>query len=311
MNNFPLVSIIIITYNSSGYVLETLESALAQTYSNIEIIISDDCSNDSTLDVCEKFLSRCENRLREKVTILSSAYNTGISGNCNRGLNAAKGKWIKIIAGDDILSASAISDYVEYVEKRPGVKHLIAKSEWFRGPFDFSKTFKPKPQSMYPFLESTSQKKQFSIITKVFFGSGPTYFASSEALRNVGGFDERFPMQEDYPLFIKMIASGYKMHCLDKVTAYHRVHDMSISHEKEECAIFSRNQVRMIMDYEYEYRKEHLTGLWLFFHNYSLNLQKLIVKNGNSKKSIICIFLKIIYTLTDPFVWYARMLSIK
>ena len=311
MNNSPLVSIIIITYNSSGYVLETLESALAQTYPNIEIIISDDCSNDSTLDVCKKFLNSCENGLREKVTILSSAYNTGISGNCNRGLKAAKGKWIKIIAGDDILSVNAISDYVEYVEKHKGVKHLIAKSEWLGDRFNYSKTFEPKPQSMYPFLESTSQKKQFSIITKVFFGSGPTYFASSEALRNVGGFDERFPMQEDYPLFIKMIGSGYKMHFMNKVTVYRRWLDTSVSHEKEECAIFSRNQVRMIMDYGYEYRKEHLTGLWLFFHNYSLSLQKLIVKNGNTKKSIICIFLKIIYSLTDPFVWYARMLSVK
>ena len=311
MNNSPLVSIIIITYNSSNYVLETLESALAQTYDNFEIIISDDCSNDSTLDVCKKFLNSCENGLREKVTILSSAYNTGISGNCNRGLKAAKGKWIKIIAGDDILSVNAISDYVEYVEKHKGVKHLIAKFEWLGDRFNYSKTFEPKPQSMYPFLESTSQKKQFSIITKAYFGSGPTYFINSEILRNVGGFDERFPMQEDYPLFIKMIGSGYKMHFMNKVTVYRRWLDTSVSHEKEECAIFSRNQVRMIMDYGYEYRKEHLTGLWLFFHNYSLSLQKLIVKNGNTNKSIICIFLKIIYSLTDPFVWYARMLYVK
>ena len=49
----PLVSIIVITYNSSKYVLETLESAKAQTYQNIELIVSDDCSTDNTVEICQ------------------------------------------------------------------------------------------------------------------------------------------------------------------------------------------------------------------------------------------------------------------
>ena len=47
----PLVSIIVITYNSAKFVLETLESAKAQTYQNIELIISDDCSSDNTIEI--------------------------------------------------------------------------------------------------------------------------------------------------------------------------------------------------------------------------------------------------------------------
>ena len=51
----PLVSIVVITYNSAEYVLETLESAKAQTYQNIELIVSDDCSADNTVETCSRW----------------------------------------------------------------------------------------------------------------------------------------------------------------------------------------------------------------------------------------------------------------
>ena len=54
--NNPLVSINVITYNSSKFVLETLESAKAQTYQNIELIVSDDCSTDNTVEICNLIL---------------------------------------------------------------------------------------------------------------------------------------------------------------------------------------------------------------------------------------------------------------
>ena len=58
----PLVSIIVITYNSSKYVLETLESAKAQTYENIELIISDDGSTDDTIKICKNWLEKNQDR---------------------------------------------------------------------------------------------------------------------------------------------------------------------------------------------------------------------------------------------------------
>ncbi len=54
----PLVSIIVITYNSSKYVLETLESAKAQTYQNIELIVSDDGSTDNTIEICKIWIEK-------------------------------------------------------------------------------------------------------------------------------------------------------------------------------------------------------------------------------------------------------------
>jgi alpha-1,3-rhamnosyltransferase len=53
-----LVSIVVVTYNSSKSVLDTLESVKAQTYQNIEIIITDDCSTDNTVEICRHWIEQ-------------------------------------------------------------------------------------------------------------------------------------------------------------------------------------------------------------------------------------------------------------
>ena len=53
-----LVSISVITYNSSKYILDTLDSVKAQTYPNLELVISDDCSTDNTIDLCKDWVKR-------------------------------------------------------------------------------------------------------------------------------------------------------------------------------------------------------------------------------------------------------------
>ena len=91
--NNPLVSIVVITYNSEKYILETLESAKTQTYRNLELIISDDCSTDRTVQVCQHWLEINRDFFINS-KLIESPKNTGIPSNVNRGVNKAEGKWI-------------------------------------------------------------------------------------------------------------------------------------------------------------------------------------------------------------------------
>jgi len=87
--NNPLVSIIVITYNSAKFVLETLESAKAQTYQNIELIISDDGSTDNTVQICREWLKNNKESF-VNTELITVEKNTGIPANCNRGVMLLK-----------------------------------------------------------------------------------------------------------------------------------------------------------------------------------------------------------------------------
>ena len=130
-NIHPLVSICVITYNSSKYVIETLESAKNQSYPNIELVITDDGSTDNTADVCKKWVA--ENRqFFKNVVELYNPSNSGVSANCNKGISVCNGEWIKLIAGDDILLIDCIKTYVEFVESTADVMWVGSKHIPFR-----------------------------------------------------------------------------------------------------------------------------------------------------------------------------------
>jgi glycosyltransferase involved in cell wall biosynthesis len=98
MRNTPdLISICIPTYNGENYILEALNSIKNQSYKNIEVIISDDNSNDKTLEICEKFKSEVD----FPVYIYNHLPN-GIGSNWNNCILKSKGDYIQFLFQDDL-----------------------------------------------------------------------------------------------------------------------------------------------------------------------------------------------------------------
>lgn len=111
--NKPLVSVRVLTYNSSEHIVETLDSVYQQTYRNIELVISDDCSKDDTINICQKWLKSHKDRFAN-VVFLTSPVNTGVCANSKRSMDAATGDWIKGMGGDDLLTPNAIEEYLSF-----------------------------------------------------------------------------------------------------------------------------------------------------------------------------------------------------
>ncbi len=90
----PEVSIIIPAYNTEAYIAQAIESALAQTEKNIEVIVIDDASTDATVTVAKGFLDK-------RLNVLVNQQNLGVSDARNRGIREAKGKWVALLDSDD------------------------------------------------------------------------------------------------------------------------------------------------------------------------------------------------------------------
>ena len=124
----PLVSVGVLTYNSSKTVLETLESIKAQTYQNIELIISDDASKDNTVEICKEWVEKNKDRF-VRCEILTVPENTGIPANVNRRIAASRGEWSKGIAADDALLPDCIENFINYVKEHPEAEIIFAKAK--------------------------------------------------------------------------------------------------------------------------------------------------------------------------------------
>ena len=123
----PLVSVRVITYNSSKTVIETLDSIYNQTYPNIELIISDDCSKDNTVELCREWVKLHKERFA-CIQILTVEKNTGVTINIDRSEKACHGEWVKGIAGDDLLLPNCIETYVEYIKRNPRTIYVFCKT---------------------------------------------------------------------------------------------------------------------------------------------------------------------------------------
>ena len=105
-----LVSIITPSYNTGRFISKTIESVLAQSYSNWELIIVDDCSTDNTDDIVNQYLSD------ERIRYIKNEVNSGAAVSRNRALREAKGKWIAFLDSDDLWEQDKLEKQIAFME---------------------------------------------------------------------------------------------------------------------------------------------------------------------------------------------------
>lgn len=275
-----VVTVSVVTYNSSQFVIETLESIKKQTYPYIILQISDDKSTDKTLEICRKWIK--ENAYRfVKAKIIVPSHNTGISGNANRSLDNCETRYIKSIAGDDILLPNCVETYINFMNQhkdsilvfsRPMIFGLTKKErddyERDRFHYDF---FTMTPEQQYEDLKVGSKLP------------AATAFIDVHAFRELGiRHDERIPMLEDRPKWINAVWKGVRFDFIDEQLVGYRLRKDSLSngnptprfYESTRLAYYyyvfepqykqdPENAIRELVKYEVDQYKQFYEEIWL------------------------------------------------
>lgn len=188
----PKVSVIIPCYNAERWLAASLDSAFAQTWSNLEVILVDDGSKDNSLAVARGYESR---GLR-----IVSQTNQGQCVACNHGLRLAQGDYIKFFDADDLLSPDSVALQVAALSARPG---SVAYGEWARFRTDPAEAvFTPRP--------GWHDAAPIDWLVEIWSDAQPMmqcaqFLLPRELLVRVGGWDERLSLINDFEFFSRLV----------------------------------------------------------------------------------------------------------
>ena len=194
----PLVSVCIPAYNNAGYIKETIDSVLRQTYRNLELVICDDKSTDNTVEVIEKIEDT-------RIKLFKNEKNLGMSGNWNNCLKKCRGEFIKLICADDMLSEDCLKKEVRALQEHPTA--VLAESD--------TKLFdmEGRPKGFYKRYRTSGlvdgkmvARKGFFV--KNYFGAPLANTFRRSAVQQTGGFDPWYTYILDYDFCVKLACKG-------------------------------------------------------------------------------------------------------
>lgn len=189
MNNSPLVSVIIPVYNAERFVESAVRSIMNQTYTNLEILVTDDCSTDGSFEILQRLASE-----DSRITLYRNEANLKIVGTLNSLVAAASGKYIARMDADDISLPKRIEKQVAFLESNPDYT-LCGTNAWH-----IDENGRRIGRSCLP--ESFEENKFFLQFYSTFYH--PTVMLRSEIYKQ-NLYDEKFLYAEDYELWARLV----------------------------------------------------------------------------------------------------------
>ena len=273
-----LVSVIIPAYNVQKYIDNCIQSVLAQTYKNIEIIIVDDGSTDNTLKKSLRF-SEMDHRVK-----VFSQKNAGVSSARNKGLANAKGKYICFVDSDDTVSKVYVEQMVYNLEEKDGDISISS----------YSHVRKLKEHMSDEKVEIWSKKETLYnyIVKKKFVPGVCCKLYKRDVIRDLW-FKEEIRIAEDKLFFFEGMKGSNRIVFQNTPLYFYRVREMSAIHgDFDERYLESKR----VIDYLYEDWSNHYPQMESLFYKekilcYARYVQKSFGSNTYMAKKMGSIFL--------------------
>ncbi|WP_309381115.1 glycosyltransferase family 2 protein [Cerasicoccus frondis] len=216
----PKVSVCIPAYNVEKYVCETLDSVLAQTFKDFEIIFVDDGSVDRTLAIAEDYSKR-DSRIR----VFAQGENKGLIENRNRTLKEARGDLIALADSDDIMHPDRLARQVSFMDNNPEVGALGSTVD-----YKIEYDGRSPHQDIYP--DDSSIRFFMNLLPCLW---NPTTMYRRNLIEQVGGYRSEFAAGgEDYELWSRLLPITQFANILEPLVTY-RVHGSSVMATQPKC----------------------------------------------------------------------------
>jgi glycosyltransferase involved in cell wall biosynthesis len=239
------VSICIPTYNGASYLAQCLDSALAQSHADLEILIVDDGSRDETVAIAHEY-----ERRDARVRVVVNAANLGLVGNWNRCLELATGTWVKFLFQDDWLEPTCVERMLAAAGNAPMVfcardfvfesssPETVQEYAEFVGPTSlagmFAETFQLDASD---FCRALARKPLAN-----FLGEPTSVMLRRDLFTRFGGFDGRYVQLCDFEYSVR-VGAQCGMAWVPDVLAHFRVHGSSTTAANQRSKLFAKDVI--------------------------------------------------------------------
>jgi glycosyltransferase involved in cell wall biosynthesis len=206
----PLVSVLMTAYNREKYIGEAIESVLASTYPNFELVIVDDASTDGTVEIARTYASR-----DDRIRLFINEKNLGQFENRNLAARLSRGKYLKYLDSDDLLYPTGLEVLIGMMERFPDAGYGLCSLIQDDG-------------RVYPFILNPEQayKRHFVEKVQLFHKAPLSSIIKKAAYDAVGGFTN--PHGEgDYEMWLQL-SRQHKVVLMPDGVVWYRVHDEQI-----------------------------------------------------------------------------------
>lgn len=223
MNNYPLVSIVACCYNHERFLIETLNSIQAQTYNNIELIIIDDFSTDSSVKKINNWIKIN----KYKCLFIQNTENLGVVKTLNKALKKCKGKYFSMIACDDFYLPRKIENQVKIFETL-GKDYAAIYSDAYIVD-EFSKNYKWTHMARKNLLSPPHNDIYEQLLLKDNFIQAASVLYRTDVVSASGFFDESLAY-EDYDMLLRL-SRTYNFYFSNHIDTCYRKHQLNMTNE--------------------------------------------------------------------------------
>ena len=282
------VSILMSAYNAERYIKEAIDSALAQTYKNFELVIIDAASKDKTVEIVESYKD-------PRIRLIKHGYEPIIATR-NGLLKEAKGEYFTFLDSDDIYLPDRLEEEVKFLDAHPDVAVVYCDLRYF---------FDSAPEKLYRHRYDFHSKDVFRDLLEKMFITNTTVMFRRAVYEKLGGYNESLGLVEDWEYFLRITHAGYKIVFLEKDLVRYRLRWDSHTNFARQVAI-KQSAVNIFEDLNKKMTPDERTTFDMERHiaKQKENLVIALLSNGKKKEAWT------LYAGIAPYVAFSKRVAI-